>query len=172
MRIQPMGYTFFRDGRVLPRHTVASEPALKRISAFSLRDDYDFVTPRPGTNGAVPRLTLYGPDGAAEVTYFGPSYGKQPKTKAEAIRSAMGGESCEACKIENDKARFAGACVSAVTPERGDNHLHSVRLVAAFCPDCRRMYVSGGLTEARGGARPESSRLDTGLLGQYVDIAV
>jgi hypothetical protein len=168
-----MGYTFFRDGRVLPRHTVASEPALKRVSSFSVIDSgYDFITPRPGTSGAVPRLTLYSPDGRPDVTYFGPSYGRQPRTQAEAIQNAMGGESCEACKMAKEAFGFGDSCVSLDVPERGQIRFPSVRLATAFCPDCRRLFVSGGMTEARDPANPDLARLDMGLLGQYIDMAV
>ncbi|MDR0292880.1 MAG: hypothetical protein LBH95_01855 [Oscillospiraceae bacterium] len=172
MRIQPVGYTFFRGGRVLPRHMVAEEPALKRIVLPGHADGYDFIAPRPGASGALPRLTLYGADGVPETVYFGPSYGKQPKTRAEAIARAMGGETCEACRIGQEKGRHADPAEPVKPPEHAVLRFPAVQLYTAYCSNCGRLYVSGGLTDARDDAQPETARLDMGLLGQYIDIAV
>lgn len=201
MNVRPVGYTFFRDGRVLPRHMAVSEPALGRIALPTSTEGYGFITPNPGDNGALPRLTLYGPDGKAEITYFGPTYGKQPKTKAEAIERVVGGEVCESCKTRKYKDGSNDAGVSFKSPahislensaavvaaheqehvlnaysraEQSGGHVaySSVRLFTASCPECGRMYVSGGVTESRIVKKQESARLDAGLLGQYIDMAV
>ena len=183
MNIRPVGYMFLRGGAVLPRHMAVAEPSIKRFALPTDHEGYDFVTPQRGMNGEVPRLTLYGPDGRLDTMYFGPAYGKwrkpSPQRGGSGVKgfagayglysgaAPLGGEPCEACKIGRHKDEAPEA---PVTPKQ--LRFPSVQLFTAVCPDCTRIYVSGGLTEARYTGRPDPARLDAGLLGQYIDRAV
>jgi hypothetical protein len=175
MRIQPLGYTFFRDGRVLPRHKVAEDPALRKCKPLTFPDSgYDIVSPRPGVSGAVPRLTLYSADGWLDTVYFGPNYGKQPRTRAEALSRAMGGDLCESCKLTVEKTAVETPSAPPDNPPGRGNvtRFPSVQLFTSCCAGCGRMYISGGQMDVRTPRGSGCTRLDAGLNGQYVDVAV
>jgi hypothetical protein len=175
MRIQPLGYTFFRDGRVLPRHKVADDPALRRLKPLSAPgSEYDIVSPRPGLNGAVPRLTLYSADGRLDTVYFGPKYGRQPRSRAEAASRAVEGEICESCKPGHEKAAAPEPhSVPGKSPRHGNvTRFPPVQLYTSCCGGCGRLYISGGQAEIRTAPGSGYTRLDAGLNGQYIDMAV
>ncbi|MCL1807698.1 MAG: hypothetical protein FWG31_08360 [Oscillospiraceae bacterium] len=202
MRIQPIGFTFFRDGRVMPRHIVAEDPAIRNAKLPSISDDgFRFTSPKLEENGAVPRLTLYSARGEHETIYFGSNYGKQPKTRAEAVEKAMGGESCELCKTRkyqdgghdsgvsfNSPQHIAPENAASVVRSHEREHLtnaavnaeklghrvaySTVRLFSSCCSECGRMYISGGQAETKTVEKPGYTNIDSGLRGQYIDIAV
>ncbi len=199
MTIQPVGFRFLRGGYVVPRVMPVTEPLIKRLSLPSQPEPYDYITPKRGEAGQIPTLTLYGSDGKPDIMYFDPRFERKPFSKAEATERAPDAELCEACRTRTYQDKSGDGNVSFKTPthiapqnsaaavaaherehvsnayaDARQNNARvaysSVRLFTANCPECGRVYISGGLTETR--FAPNPARLDAGLLGQYVDMAV
>ncbi|MDR1668547.1 MAG: hypothetical protein LBR76_01130 [Oscillospiraceae bacterium] len=199
MNVQPVGFTQLRGGYIVPRVMAVTEPLIKRLARPAVPEPYDFITPKRGEGGQIPTLTLYRSDGKPDTVYFDPRFGRQPRTRAEAAEQTRNAALCETCRTRTYQDSSGDGNVSFKTPahiapqnsaaavashERehvAEAHADarqnkaraaysSVRLFTANCPECGRVYISGGLTETRLVSNP--ARLDTGLLGQYVDMAV
>ncbi|MDR1692682.1 MAG: hypothetical protein LBR72_04930 [Oscillospiraceae bacterium] len=196
MTVQPVGYTFLR-GVIMPRVAAVAEPSIRRLNRPLPQERYGYITPRRGEEGQLPKLTLYRSDGKPDTMYFDPRMGR--RARAGAAAKTNGAEMCETCRTRTyqDGSGDAGVSFKApahIAPENsaavvaaherehvGNAHAEarqkgarvafsSVRLFTANCPECGRVYVSGGVTQTR--LAPNPAKLDPGLLGQYVDMAV
>lgn len=136
------------------------------------------AVPRATADGSLPALTLYGPGAQPQTRVFLPGSGPQPKTAADQIAQQMGAEPCETCRSRKYQDVSSDAGVSFQTPQhispqasaaRVASHERehvtaaynkagnegrrvvstSVRLFSACCPECGRMYISGGVTNVR-----------------------
>lgn len=152
------------------------------------------VTPKPTPDGSLPALTLYTQNGQPATTVFNPEH--KPRTEADRIAKTMGQDPCETCRTRRyqDASNDAGVSFKSpqhVSPEASAGAVSSherqhvtaaynettgsdtrvvstsVRLFTSCCPECGRMYVSGGVTNVR--TAQKKDMLSEDLLGLNVN---